>query len=70
MRHNGLSLTIFGMNECKCETAMNDLVRPQKIHLDSCMAHNVSDLENSDRRGFYWNLIERVQDLRTKPRNG
>ena len=52
MGHNGLSLATFGMHECKCETAVNDLIRPQEVHLDSCIAHKVSDSGNLDKGDF------------------
>lgn len=42
-RHSGVSLTIFGVNDCKCEAAMNGLLGSQEKHLDSCIANRTSD---------------------------
>lgn len=44
------------MNENKSETAMNDLIRPQEIHLDSWVAHKASDPDNLDK-GYIKGLI-------------
>lgn len=40
------------MNECKRETAMNDLIGPPEIHIDSWIAHKASDSGNLDNGDF------------------
>jgi hypothetical protein len=49
---NGVSLMIFGVNECKCETAMSDLIRPQEVHPNSCIVSNTSNPGNLDEGNF------------------
>lgn len=52
MGRNGLSLAILEMHECKYETPMNNLIRTQEIHLDSCIAHRVFDSDNLNKGDF------------------
>ena len=52
MGHKGLALAVLGTHECKCETPMNNLIRTQEIHLESCIAHRVFDSGNLNKGDF------------------
>lgn len=67
MRHNGLSLTVFGMNECKNKTAVNDSLRPQETHLDSCAAHKAPGPDHLDK-GYFIGMILRESKNRERSR--
>lgn len=52
MGYNGFLLVVFGMNECKREIVMNDLIGFSEIYIDFWIVYKVFDFGNLDNGDF------------------